>query len=65
MPRLNSNSSQGVLVFAVNSLMYLNQSVPPFGVLLNSIAPKTTDFPLQKQSSEHMLTLDDSQVMPL
>uniref|UniRef100_A0A8C1SSU8 Cleavage and polyadenylation specificity factor subunit 1 n=1 Tax=Cyprinus carpio TaxID=7962 RepID=A0A8C1SSU8_CYPCA len=36
----------GVVVFAVNSLLYLNQSVPPFGVSLNSQTNGTTAFPL-------------------
>lgn len=36
----------GVLVLAVNSLIYLNQSVPPYGVALNSLAESTTNFPL-------------------
>lgn len=36
----------GVLIFAVNSLIYLNQSVPPYGVALNSLAESTTNFPL-------------------
>ncbi|XP_022802134.1 cleavage and polyadenylation specificity factor subunit 1-like [Stylophora pistillata] len=36
----------GVLVCATNSLLYLNQSVPPYGVSLNSIAEHSTDFPL-------------------
>ena len=38
----------GVLVCATNSLLYLNQSVPPYGVSLNSIADHSTDFPLSK-----------------
>ena len=38
----------GVLVCATNSLLYLNQSVPPYGVSLNSIAEHSTDFPLSK-----------------
>lgn len=38
----------GVVVFAVNSLLYLNQSVPPFGVSLNSQTNGTTAFPLSK-----------------
>lgn len=33
---------------AINSLIYLNQSVPPFGVSLNSIADHSTSFPLSK-----------------
>ena len=38
----------GVLVYATNSLLYLNQSAPPYGVSLNSIAEHSTDFPLIK-----------------
>lgn len=41
-------SSGGVVVFAVNSLLYLNQSVPPYGVSLNSQTNGTTAFPLRK-----------------
>ncbi|XP_070574061.1 cleavage and polyadenylation specificity factor subunit 1-like [Ptychodera flava] len=37
----------GVLVFAVNSLIYLNQSVPPFGVSLNGLTDGSTQFPLK------------------
>jgi hypothetical protein len=33
---------------AQNSLMYLNQSVPPYAVALNSIARKATNFPLSR-----------------
>jgi len=36
------------VVFAVNSLLYLNQSVPPFGVSLNSLTNGTTAFPMSK-----------------
>lgn len=36
------------MVFAVNSLLYLNQSVPPYGVALNSIANTSTSFPLSE-----------------
>lgn len=36
------------MVFAVNSLLYLNQSVPPYGVSLNSQTTGTTAFPLRK-----------------
>uniref|UniRef100_A0A673AI61 Cleavage and polyadenylation specificity factor subunit 1 n=1 Tax=Sphaeramia orbicularis TaxID=375764 RepID=A0A673AI61_9TELE len=46
----------GVVVFAVNSLLYLNQSVPPYGVSLNSQTTGTTAFPLRKLK----LTLDCS-----
>lgn len=38
------------MVFAVNSLLYLNQSVPPYGVSLNSQTTGTTAFPLRKRS---------------
>lgn len=38
----------GVVIFAVNSLLYLNQSVPPYGVALNSLTTGTTAFPLRK-----------------
>nr|XP_013802067.1 PREDICTED: cleavage and polyadenylation specificity factor subunit 1 [Apteryx mantelli mantelli] len=37
----------GVVIFAVNSLLYLNQSVPPYGVSLNSLTNGTTVFPLR------------------
>lgn len=40
--------SGGVVVFAVNSLLYLNQSVPPYGVALNSLTNGTTAFPLRE-----------------
>lgn len=36
------------MVFAVNSLLYLNQSVPPYGVALNSLTTGTTAFPLRE-----------------
>lgn len=39
----------GCLIMAVNSLIYLNQSVPPYGVSLNSVATHTTNFPLRIQ----------------
>lgn len=50
----------GVVVFAVNSLLYLNQSVPPYGVSLNSQTNGTTAFPLRMQD-EVKITLDCSQ----
>lgn len=50
----------GVVVFAVNSLLYLNQSVPPYGVSLNSQTAGTTAFPLRIQD-EVKITLDCSQ----
>lgn len=39
----------GVLLFASNSLTYLTQSVPPYGVSLNSMGDKNTNFPLRRQ----------------
>uniref|UniRef100_A0A8D3E1E6 Cleavage and polyadenylation specificity factor subunit 1 n=1 Tax=Scophthalmus maximus TaxID=52904 RepID=A0A8D3E1E6_SCOMX len=50
----------GVVVFAVNSLLYLNQSVPPYGVSLNTQTAGTTAFPLRVQD-EVKITLDCSQ----
>ncbi|XP_061753334.1 cleavage and polyadenylation specificity factor subunit 1 isoform X2 [Nerophis ophidion] len=50
----------GVVVFAVNSLLYLNQSIPPYGVSLNSQTNGTTAFPLRVQE-EVKITLDCSQ----
>uniref|UniRef100_A0A8B9L6R8 Cleavage and polyadenylation specificity factor subunit 1 n=1 Tax=Astyanax mexicanus TaxID=7994 RepID=A0A8B9L6R8_ASTMX len=54
----------GVVVFAVNSLLYLNQSVPPFGVSLNSQTNGTTAFPLRVQEGVR-LSLDCSQATVL
>uniref|UniRef100_A0A3P9PR20 Cleavage and polyadenylation specificity factor subunit 1 n=1 Tax=Poecilia reticulata TaxID=8081 RepID=A0A3P9PR20_POERE len=50
----------GVVVFAVNSLLYLNQSVPPYGVSLNSLTNGTTSFPLRVHE-EVKIALDCSQ----
>ncbi|NXN95197.1 CPSF1 factor, partial [Rhinopomastus cyanomelas] len=50
----------GVVIFAVNSLLYLNQSVPPYGVALNSLTNGTTVFPLRVQEGVRM-TLDCAQ----
>lgn len=33
---------------AINSLIYLNQSIPPYGVSLNSLSESCTNFPLSK-----------------
>lgn len=38
----------GTLIFTINAIIYLNQSVPPFGVALNSITDISTNFPLSK-----------------
>ncbi|KAJ6661478.1 hypothetical protein lerEdw1_014387 [Lerista edwardsae] len=50
----------GVVIFAVNSLLYLNQSVPPYGVSLNSLTNGTTVFPLKVQEGVK-ITLDCAQ----
>ncbi|XP_055372472.1 cleavage and polyadenylation specificity factor subunit 1 [Condylostylus longicornis] len=51
----------GCLVFAVNSLIYLNQSVPPYGVSLNSTADHSTSFPLKPQDGVK-ISLDAAQI---
>ncbi len=38
----------GALILATNSVIYVNQSVPPFGVAVNSIADHSTNFPLSE-----------------
>uniref|UniRef100_A0A4W3GPJ6 Cleavage and polyadenylation specificity factor subunit 1 n=1 Tax=Callorhinchus milii TaxID=7868 RepID=A0A4W3GPJ6_CALMI len=45
----------GVVIFAVNSLLYLNQSVPPYGVSLNSLTNGTTAFPLRMQDGVRIM----------
>uniref|UniRef100_F6RG92 Cleavage and polyadenylation specificity factor subunit 1 n=2 Tax=Ornithorhynchus anatinus TaxID=9258 RepID=F6RG92_ORNAN len=50
----------GVVIFAVNSLLYLNQSVPPYGVSLNSLTAGTTAFPLRLHDGVR-ITLDCAQ----
>ncbi|KAK9754601.1 Mono-functional DNA-alkylating methyl methanesulfonate N-term [Popillia japonica] len=52
----------GTLIFAVNALIYLNQSIPPYGVSLNSIAETSTNFPLKVQEDIRQLSLDCAQV---
>lgn len=51
----------GTLILAVNSLIYLNQSIPPYGVSLNSIAETSSNFPLKPQE-DIKITLDCVQV---
>lgn len=41
----------GVLIFCTNMLIYLNQSVPPFAVSLNSFAESSSAFPVQPQKN--------------
>ncbi|XP_076048497.1 cleavage and polyadenylation specificity factor subunit 1 [Oratosquilla oratoria] len=49
----------GVLLFAANSLTYLTQSVPPYGVSLSSMGDKNTNFPLRKQEGV-IISLDNA-----
>ena len=42
----------GSLVFGANVLIYLNQSMPAYGVMTNSLAKGTTDFPLSPAFEE-------------
>lgn len=51
----------GTLIFAMNSLIYLNQSIPPYGVSLNSVADTSTSFPLKPQE-DIRISLDCAQV---
>lgn len=51
----------GCLVTTVNSIIYLNQSVPPYGVSLNSSADHSTSFPLKPQDGVR-ISLDAANV---
>lgn len=51
----------GTLIFSVNALVYLNQSIPPYGVSLNSIGDTSTSFPLKPQD-DLKISLDCAQV---
>ncbi|CAB0028580.1 unnamed protein product [Trichogramma brassicae] len=51
----------GTLIMANNSLIYLNQSIPPYGVSLNSLADNSTNFPLKPQEGVR-ISLESSQV---
>ena len=50
----------GILLFGVNSLIYINQSVPSYGVSLNSIAKATSSYPFKSMENTR-ITLDSSQ----
>lgn len=50
----------GVIIFAVNSLIYINQSVPSFAVSLNSIAKQTSHYPFKTCFENLKITLDSS-----
>lgn len=39
------------MIVGANSLLYLNQSSPPYGISLNSTAENTSHFPLRKQTA--------------
>lgn len=49
----------GVIIFAANSLIHLNQGLPPFGVSLNNFNDGNTSFPLKTQDNV-ILSLDCS-----
>lgn len=51
----------GCLIVAINALIYLNQSVPPFGVSLNSTADHCSNFPLRPQDGVN-ISLDAAQI---
>ncbi|XP_014260039.1 cleavage and polyadenylation specificity factor subunit 1 [Cimex lectularius] len=51
----------GTLVLSHNALIYLNQSVPPYGVSLNSITEVSTGFPLKVQDGVK-ISLEGAQV---
>ena len=52
----------GTLIFAVNSLFYLNQGIPPYAVSLNSVGDTTTENALKPQEGlKDPLTLDCAQ----
>lgn len=51
----------GTLIMAVNSLIYLNQSIPPYGISVNSIADTSTNFPLKPQEGVK-ISLEGAQV---
>ncbi|KAF7989483.1 hypothetical protein HCN44_008157 [Aphidius gifuensis] len=51
----------GTLIMSINSLIYLNQSIPPYGVSLNSLTDTSTVFPLKPQDGVKM-SLEGAQV---
>lgn len=51
----------GCLILCINSLIYLNQSVPSYGVSLNSTAEHSTSFPLKPQDGVK-ISLDAAQI---
>ena len=55
----------GCLVMCVNSLIYLNQSVPPYGVSLNSSADHSTSFPLSKYRRKTLVVGTRNRTYPI
>ncbi len=51
----------GIIIFAVNSLIYINQSVPCYAVSLNSMAKVNSAYPFTKNMEHVKCTLDMSQ----
>ncbi|KAJ3617934.1 hypothetical protein Zmor_008794 [Zophobas morio] len=49
----------GVLVYTANALLYLNQNITPYGISLNSLAERSTRFPLEPLPSV-VATLEES-----
>lgn len=41
----------GVLIFATNALIHLNQGLPPYGIALNGFNDSNTSFPLKTQDN--------------
>ena len=50
---------KGVLLFAVNSLIYINQSIPSYAASLNSIAKTVSNYPF-KNMKHLKITFDCS-----
>lgn len=53
----------GVLIFAVNSLIYINQSVPSYAVSINSMARNISHYPFKTHYEHLKITLDSSQAL--
>lgn len=53
----------GILIFAVNSLIYINQSVPSYAVSLNSLATTTSHYPFRTDLEHTKISLDSSQAI--
>ena len=44
----------GVIVFAATSVLYLNQSVPPYAASLTSLSESVTQFPMSKSTNPQL-----------